>query len=320
MLGRWKRSATPLIALVALWTTVGCAQDSQLTLLLEEDQTDLAVVAPNPQVSCDAAPNWFDDLDPDDPLDSMQLPENWVGNVDLVLPEAPSGGLPLIVQFHGLTGNRSIVESNTGLAATGSLAGYAVLTPDAPSERGGWPLAAGSEVEAHVLALLDSVTEQLCTDPDRVFAAGFSNGAMFAKALSCRHPERLTAVASVAGLVHIDDCEHQPNAALLAVHGRHDQIVGFDGAHSAAVALLVGHEEGPPVPQLASDWAARHGCSDDVEDADDHDAVEVARQWRCPDHVEVVLVVVDEGHRWPSESSTGVDATALIIRFFNALA
>src|SRR5207344_2551663 len=58
--------------------------------------------------------------------------------------------------------------------------------------------------------LLDLLESQLCVDTARVYSTGMSNGAQMSSLLACRLPDRITAVAPVAGVEFYDVCDGRP--------------------------------------------------------------------------------------------------------------
>ncbi|OHV34749.1 alpha/beta hydrolase family esterase [Pseudofrankia sp. EUN1h] len=130
------------------------------------------------------------------------------GGVDrsylLALPDGYRGttASPLVFDFHGFGGSVRDQEASTLLAATGTARGYIVVTPAALGDPTKWNIlgtdgAADDYGFAH--ALLTDLTSRLCVDPDRIYAAGHSNGGAFAGLLACRPPFPFAAVALVSG-------------------------------------------------------------------------------------------------------------------------
>ena len=69
-----------------------------------------------------------------------------------------------------------------------------------------WQPWLGGDDVAWFTALLDELAATLCIDTERIYVAGFSNGAMMASVLACELSERIAAIAPVAGLRDPEGC------------------------------------------------------------------------------------------------------------------
>ena len=98
--------------------------------------------------------------------------------------------------------------------------------------------------------LLDKLQKELCIDPERIFAAGFSNGGAMAQRLACASPERIAAIATIAACTPIAG----RTVPWVAFHGIDDPRVPFDGGPVAGGGTL------QPVRRVVSDWARELGC------------------------------------------------------------
>ena len=91
-------------------------------------------------------------------------------------------------------------------------------------------------------AVVGNLSEQLCIDPRRVWATGFSNGAMLAQRLACEAADVFVAVASVSGVVELQPgndeglalcnasvAKQQARASVLDIHGNKDDVVPWTG-------------------------------------------------------------------------------------------
>ena len=87
--------------------------------------------------------------------------------------------------------------------------------------------------------VIGNLSQQLCIDPARVFATGFSNGGMMVQVLACKASDLFTAIASAAAVVELkpgweaglSKCNDsyalgQRNVNLLDVHGEGDEDSG----------------------------------------------------------------------------------------------
>jgi polyhydroxybutyrate depolymerase len=183
--------------------------------------------------------------------------------------------------------------------------------------------------------LLDWLESELCVDTRRVFSTGMSNGAQMSSLLACRLPNRITAVAPVAGVEFYDICHGRP-VPVIAFHGTADPIVtyGGGGLNATTIANINFWKGNIPnglpvhhgVDAAMRTWAAHNGC--DPASVEVRISPEVRRRkWRhC--RAETVLYVVDGGgHAWPGKpvpafeelfghTTTDIDASTLLFKFF----
>jgi polyhydroxybutyrate depolymerase len=259
----------------------------------------------------------------------------------LTVPDGYDGRdpLPVVLGLHPL--------SITHLAAAG-IAGFADAARDhdfvavAPSGRidgttpfwMAMPLDDGYDV-AFIDDLLSELEATLCIDTARVFATGMSNGGHMSSALACRLPERVTAVAPVAGAEFFDSCADGP-VPVIAFHGTADPIVTYDGGGLNARTIADTHHWKGDVPDglprhagvdaAMQAWAEHNGC--DPDPVERRVAADVRRRsWRGCEADTVLYVVEGGGHAWPGRpepafeasfgrGTTSIDATSLIFEFF----
>jgi len=152
------------------------------------------------------------------------------------VPESYEGteAVPLLLNFHGYGGFasnhlltsdfRQLAEEQTFLLAypQGSLLdGSPHWNPSPPSATN------KSTVDdfGFIESLLDNLSATYRIDEERVYAVGYSNGAMLAFGLACYRGERIAAVGSVSGtmLEDIGDlCQPPHPTAVITLHGTQD--------------------------------------------------------------------------------------------------
>ena len=83
---------------------------------------------------------------------------------------------------------------------------------------------------AFIDALIDHLGDVLCLDTSRIYAAGYSNGAIGVSVLGCVLDSRIAAIAGVAALTDFGDaCASARPVPTLGIHGADDPYVLFDG-------------------------------------------------------------------------------------------
>jgi polyhydroxybutyrate depolymerase len=234
--------------------------------------------------------------------------------VTLHMPPAarPGARLPLVIGLHGAGGSGEDFDGRVGLSKYGDEQGFATVFPTAASSRRFWSLnrAASPDDVPRIEALLDAIEALGCTDPDRVYATGVSNGGGFAARLGCALADRIAAVAPVAGGYRaLDPCPSTRRASLLEIHGLDDHVVPYRGI--------------PPdfkgnVPRFVSRWARRDGCASSPERTHPSRGVTRLRYRGCEDGTAAEHLAIDGlDHGWVVKGEPAdLDANEEIWRFF----
>lgn len=170
--------------------------------------------------------------------------------VEVLLPAEPVGA-PVVFVWHHLNGTP---EELLAWMGTSELidAGYIVVGPASRSVRyTEWLVEGDPESNPDVAlfdALLDQLTTQYAADSRRVYATGFSAGALFTSYLTMHRAPSLAATAPFSGGVptYLYDAPTAEIPVMLAWGGERDTYGGFDFAAASedfAVALVEdGHE------------------------------------------------------------------------------
>ena len=226
------------------------------------------------------------------------------GTIRRAVVHVPSGAtgtepLPVVLSFHGageIAGNRQFDD----FTVLGDQHGFVSVYPqglfgDSGTVVGvtGWDVEATAVDEpAFVAALLDGLGARVCIDESRVYAAGFSNGGAMALLLACELPDRVAAVASVAGAVLEPGCSGDtPPVPTIAFHGLDDTVVPYAGSASPEGGF-------PPVLEVMAARAAVNGCTGEPTVETVKPTVE-RRSWNGCTAPVVLYTLDDHGHAWP---------------------
>jgi polyhydroxybutyrate depolymerase len=273
----------------------------------------------------------------------------------LYVPDEPSpiGGWPLVLHFHGGGGQAESARVSTAWDELADRERFAVAfgegtraDPLAPSAFGDNPqtwndgtgrqaigaIARGEDDLGYVAAVLDDIAARLSLARGRIYATGFSNGAGMALSAARHFPERLAAVAAVAG----KDAETavpptESPLSLLYMTGTDDPLNPLAGGEVFLFGQFLG--QAPPIEALFGRWLVGLACPGDgypiTTPAPDAAAI---RFFPCIGNATAELWLLEgHGHHWPGGSSlllpsiwTGpdtseLDATAAIWAFFESI-
>jgi polyhydroxybutyrate depolymerase len=228
----------------------------------------------------------------------------------------PNRAKPLVIVFHGSGSNGVAMEKFSKFSALADREGFIVAYPDAVRHE--WN--DGREARSipsqarHVddVAFVDAMITRIASahriDSHRVFAAGFSNGGIFAHYLGSRLAGRLAAIAPVGGgLAEPASGRFKPAAPLSVciIHGAADKLVPYGGgevdvSHNGRIIAT---------EQSASLWTRQAGVLAapttsllSGTTSDDHRRVKFTRWPAAKSGTEVVLYTIEDGgHAWPAE-------------------
>jgi polyhydroxybutyrate depolymerase len=235
--------------------------------------------------------------------------------------------LPVVLNLHGFGSNARNQAAYSRLPEKAEEEGFVLVTPDGagtPQQWNNLQLPALPDDVAFISDLLDHLEDTLCIDPERIYAAGISNGSAFAQRLACLLPDRIAAVAAVAAFVYPIVCDGRPPVPIIAFHGTADACVPYEGGVTTCGR---GNLPVPPVETSAENWARHNGCATGPVSRQVSEHVREIAYSGCTDSADVVLYAVEGGgHTWPGSINVPrlgpvtreIDATQLMVEFFKS--
>lgn len=156
----------------------------------------------------------------------------------------------------------------------------------------------GADDVGFLMALADTLHAWYGTDNNRIYAAGFSNGGFMAFRLACEVPNRIAAIATVAGNMATAlqaNCQPSRAVPVLHIHGTSDFIVPYNGS-SGFLSVEAGLQH----------WRNINQCPTEPEIVNLPDlvpegsTVQQIRWFPCAEGTELQhLKVINGGHTWP---------------------
>lgn len=247
-------------------------------------------------------------------------------------PEKPT---PLVLALHPFATNAAMMAGITGLNETADRHGFLIAYPNGT----GWGvmlhwnvgLGVGGEADdvGYLAKVLDDAQEVANVDRKRVYATGFSNGGMMCYRLASEMPDRIAAIAPVAGTMIDPKIQAKRAVSVLHFHGTEDTFVSYNGR----LWRHAGEKRLPGVEESVRAWAEHDGCPEkavtvEVPRKDADDGLSITRTAYGPgrDGSEVVLYQIKGGgHTWPGREPIGgflgkaakdLNADELIWEFF----
>jgi polyhydroxybutyrate depolymerase len=268
-----------------------------------------------------------------------------------VPPQAAAGRpLPVVLNFHGGGAHAAEQKKYSRMDRAAARDGYVAVYPNGSGGINGRLLTwnagtcCGPAVELRVddvgfvVALLEDLARRMPIDASRVYVTGLSNGSMMAYRVAAEAPDRIAAVAGVAGAMTLRDFAPALPVPVMHIHSVDDGRALYDGGlgspfpftrtrvlHESVEAMLkkwVAHDGCPATPQVAAAVAGRPEAPDASHTA--------TRYTYGPCHrgSEVVLwKLTGAGHVWPGglqdylplllgKGTTVIDANSEMWRFF----
>ncbi|MBI1318125.1 MAG: hypothetical protein GC168_04125 [Candidatus Hydrogenedens sp.] len=294
-------------------------------------------------VDGDGLPDFLD-VDDSQPL---QLNLAWDGRsryYELYLPPGVEKGtsVPLLLGLHG-TGQtseqfRHQARIKVFAESTGFIAAYPegveLNWNDGRAVSGITAYDQNVDDVGFLAALIDAIALDFPVDTSRVYIAGFSNGSVMAQRFALERPEKIAAIACVAGQLAENLLElpaPEMPTPILMVNSRDDRVVPFAGGEASLLGMSLGRFAS--VPESVAYWVGVNGAAETPAsiaiDTADYDNCSVVRKIYAPgaSGAGVVLYeITGAGHAWAGglqqvgALSTPVcydiDATAAAVQFF----
>ena len=230
-----------------------------------------------------------------------------------VPPTVAPDAMPLLLQLHGRGIDAASFDRLTGFSGLADELGCVLAMPSAVGEiwnDGRRIVRAVADDVGYLAVLIDDLIARVQIDPRRIYVVGMSNGATMAGRLACELPDRIAAIAQVAGTAAVDvvaGCHAGGPLPVLHVHGGADRCARYDGEppQGPLTRAVLRHPGGAcvGVDAWAQYWLTRNGAlGGPVVESIAPDTT--IRRWTGPSPASDVVFyrVEGGGHTWPGST------------------
>lgn len=237
--------------------------------------------------------------------------------------------VPLVLAFHGFDLNPAEMARISGLNALADREGFLVAYPlgagQRPAFNGGecCGQAAQKNVDdvGFTRAIIEKVAQVVHLDRQRVYATGFSNGAIMAYRLACDLADQIAAIAPVGAAPATTLCQPARPVSIIHFHGDADRLNPYEGGTTQGGLEFWSVERG------INYWLDLNGCPTEAQETQAGSIVHRVYA-PCRENAAVELYKILGGeHAWPGgeavtaqigQPTQEIDASALIWEFFLA--
>ncbi|MDY0076132.1 MAG: T9SS type A sorting domain-containing protein [Bacteroidales bacterium] len=224
------------------------------------------------------------------------------------LPDQISEPLPLLIAMHGYTQTANSIMNFSAFNQLADEQNFMVVYPQGIGNSWNVDFGGGSTADdvGFINALIDKLSGNFLVDKNRVYATGFSNGGFMSYRLAYELPEKIAAIAPVAGTIASQafaNWEATNAKPILHIHGTGDFIVPFDGIGGSIES----------VDTLLDFWIAFNGCNStptvtELPDLVQEGSTVTQYEWNQCDSAKPIklLKVINGGHTWPGTSASGI--------------
>ena len=226
--------------------------------------------------------------------------------------------LPLVVLLHGYGATGAMQESYMKFESVAETNKFILVYPDGTVDSSGKQFWNATDAccdffsavadDVYLLSILKEMESNYSIDAKRIYFVGHSNGGFMSYRMACKYPDRIAAIASLAGASFFKaaDCGAKSSVSVLQVHGTKDGTILYDGGQ------ILGNSY-PGAVASATQWATFNQCAQnavtrstklDLEPNISGDETSVMAWTNCQNSSEVELWTMESGAHIPTLKST----------------
>ena len=240
----------------------------------------------------------------------------------------PSHPTALVLAYHGISLNAQEMIRISGFSAQADKDNFLVAYPEGLGSRPSWNggTCCGEAMMKKVddvgftRAMIEDIAKQVSVDRSRVFATGFSNGAIMVYRLACELADQIAAIGPVSAAPATTSCTPSRPVSVIHFHGDADTLNPYEGGKRAGSADFMSVEDGIDL------WLGLDTCPAQAQETQAGNIIHrTYAPCRQNSAVELYKILGGE-HAWPGgepvseqvgEPTDEMDATALMWAFFN---
>ena len=226
--------------------------------------------------------------------------------------------LPLVVLLHGYGATGALQESYMKFESVAEKNKFILVYPDGMVDSSGKQFWNATDAccdffsavadDVYLLSILKEMESNYSIDAKRIYFVGHSNGGFMSYRMACKYPDRIAAIASLAGASYFKttDCGAKSSVSVLQVHGTKDGTILYDGGQILGTSY-------PGAVASASQWATFNQCTQnavtrstkfDLEPNITGDETSVTAWTNCQNSSEVELWTMEGATHIPTLAST----------------
>ena len=236
------------------------------------------------------------------------------------IPSSYSKGtsLPLVVLLHGYGATGAMQESYMKFESVAETNKFILVYPDGTVDSSGRRFWNATDAccdffsavadDVYLLSILKEMESSYSIDAKRIYFVGHSNGGFMSYRMACKYPDRVAAIASLAGASYFktSDCGAKSSVSVLQVHGTKDETILYEGGQILGTSY-------PGAVASASQWATFNQCTQnaatrsskfDLEPNITGDETSVTAWTNCQNSSEVELWTMEGAAHIPTLKST----------------
>ena len=233
----------------------------------------------------------------------------------------------LVLAYHGIDLNAQEMMRISGFSAQADQDNFLVAYPEGSGSRQSWNggsccgeamLRKVDDVE-FTRAMIDDIAQQANVDHSRIFATGFSNGAIMVYRLACDLADQIAAIGPVAAAPATTSCNPSRPVPVIHFHGDADRLNPYEGGELSGGREFMSVEEGIDL------WLGLDGCPSQAQETQTGNIVHRLYAPCQQDSAVELYKILGGEHAWPGgeavsaqvgESTEEIEATSLMWAFF----
>jgi len=228
---------------------------------------------------------------------------------------------PVVMAFHGGWGTGKSIQRQSRMNAVSDAHGFIGVFPD--GRHRAWNAGGCCEKSMRnnvddvgfVRDLIDKLEHDYCVDSRRVYATGFSAGAMLSHRLACELSDRIAAIAPVSGVIMVTECKPQRPMPVMVFHGTDDPRSLWQGGLGDKDPSKGVRDS---IPETMSKLTTRYNCSREAQNTFRKGSVSCDTYSGCDGGDVSLCTIGGGGHQWPGGEGVWEDRLGPVNRDISA--